>query len=173
MALPMTPIFTQTVGSGGAVTVTFNNIPQHYTDLKLVVSARSSASGGNSWVGPLLVLNGGSNTIGSQTQFYGVGSTVYTDRNTSNYSDVHINSSTSTANTFSNVELYFPNYTSSNYKQVIIDTAVENNSATNNLILLKASLVRDTNPITSISLNSGNFVQYSTISLYGIIRSGA
>ena len=38
---------TQTVGNGGAASVTFANIPQSgYTDLKIVLSARSTANGG-------------------------------------------------------------------------------------------------------------------------------
>ena len=41
----MIPISTVTVGSGGASTIEFNNIPQIYTDLKILLSLRSSASG--------------------------------------------------------------------------------------------------------------------------------
>jgi aspartate/tyrosine/aromatic aminotransferase len=45
MASPITPIYTQTVGSGGALSIAFNNIPQFYTDLKVVISGRTTGGG--------------------------------------------------------------------------------------------------------------------------------
>ncbi len=36
---------TVTVGAGGSSTITFSNIPQTYTDLRIVLSARTDRSG--------------------------------------------------------------------------------------------------------------------------------
>ncbi len=77
---------------------------------------------------------------------------------------------TITANTFSNVELYIPNYTSNNYKSISQDQVRENNSTTNTNSLM-ALLWSDTsaiNQITLIPFSSGTFDQYSTAYLYGI-----
>jgi hypothetical protein len=40
----MVKIDTVTVGSGGAASIEFTNIPQTYTDLQIVLSARSATS---------------------------------------------------------------------------------------------------------------------------------
>jgi hypothetical protein len=42
MAIYMQPIYTQVVGSGGASSVTFNNIPQTYKDLKILFTCTDS-----------------------------------------------------------------------------------------------------------------------------------
>ena len=42
MTTTMQLIAKQTVGAGGATSVTFSNIPQTYTDLKVVCSTRES-----------------------------------------------------------------------------------------------------------------------------------
>jgi hypothetical protein len=44
MTIAMQPIYTQTVGSGGATSITFNSIPQTFTDLKLSISIRGADS---------------------------------------------------------------------------------------------------------------------------------
>ena len=42
MSVFMQPIYTQTMGAVGAQSVTFNNIPQGFTDLVLEVSGRGT-----------------------------------------------------------------------------------------------------------------------------------
>ena len=42
----MTKLATTTVGVGGVASVTFSNIPQGYTDLKVVISARGDGASG-------------------------------------------------------------------------------------------------------------------------------
>ncbi len=75
-------------------------------------------------------------------------------------------------NTFANGEIYIPNYTASVNKSVSIDSVTENN-ATSAIAALDAGLWANTAAITSINLNgnNGNFVQYSTAYLYGIVKS--
>jgi hypothetical protein len=80
------------------------------------------------------------------------------------------NTSITTAFTFGNSEAYIPNYTSSNNKSVSIDTVVENNSSTVNIVALNAGLWSNTTAISLISIvpGSGSWVQYSTATLYGV-----
>lgn len=168
----MTPIYTQTVGAGGAASITFNNIPQFYTDLKVVVSSRTTTSGAADALG--MYING-VQTNRSNTSLYGTGSSAGSSRGT--YRDVGTSDGNgSTSNTFSNIEIYIPNYTGSNYKQILSDSVRENNATAADLSIL-ANLWSSTAAITSLSFDcasSGlNFVQYSTFSLYGLIRQGA
>ena len=171
MALVMTPIYTQTVGAGGANTVTFNNIPQFYTDLQIKMSLRTDEVANETQI--FILLNGSSSNF-SQTRLYGTGSATGSER--SSFSRIgSADSASNTSNTFSSNELYIPNYTSSNYKQIITDNVLENN-ATFAIQAMHSVLWSNTAAITSLSIQAFGtvkFVQYSTISLYGIIRFGA
>lgn len=166
----MQPIYTQTVGSGGATSITFNSIPQTFTDLKLSISIRGADS---ALTEPWIRFNGDSGTNYSFTRAYGNGSSATSDRGTSNtVMVIMVSSGTSyTANTFASNDIYIPNYTSSNYKSAISDTVTENN-ATLSFADLYAGLWRSTSAITSITIgpNGTGFAQYSTFSLYGITK---
>jgi hypothetical protein len=162
MAYTYSKIATYTVGSGGISSINFINIPQTYTDLKLVWSIRSSADN----LDMTIAYNGsGSNLSGRW--LYGNGSTVVNE--SQSYGVYYMNQSTTTSNTFSNGELYMPNYTSSNNKSMSIDHATENNGTTARAGL-QALLWSNSAALTSLSItpNAGNFVQYSTAHLYGI-----
>jgi hypothetical protein len=162
----MIPISTVTVGSGGVSTIVFNNIPQTYTDLKLVLSTRDTSTGVNDY--PRIEFNG---TSSSQTlrALVGNGST------TSSYTDTLIYAVSAgdgvTANTFGNTEFYIPNYAGSNNKSVSADGVSETN-ATTVTVGLFAGLWSNTAPITSIVIKpydtSKLFKQYSSATLYGI-----
>lgn len=175
MALVMTPIYTQTA-SGSASLITFNNIPQVYTDLKLVCSTRSAGAAVD--IVLYVRLNGDtSSTNYSNTRLYGTGSGAASDRGSSlSYaSSGTSNAANATASTYSNNEFYFPNYTSANFKSWLGDGVAENN-ATAAPQVMTANLWRNTNAISSITVGDfggNNFVNASTFSLYGIIRSGA
>jgi hypothetical protein len=175
MSVFLQPIYTQTVGSGGAASVTFNNIPQTFTDLKVVISGRTNRALVNDEAN--MYINNSSSSIYSSTRIQGDGSGATSTR-TSAYS-VFINwgdvpGASATSNTFGNLEIYIPNYTSSNFKSLILDTVLENN-ATYGTQSLYSGLWASTAAITSLSFNprvGPNFVQYSTFSLYGILRQG-
>ena len=170
MANPtMTLIASNTVGSGGVSSVTFSSIPQTgYTDLVLKSSMR--ATGATS--GGFLTFNG-STTGYSEKLLYGTGSVAGSASN-SGAGFVWVFEtvlSTYTANTFSNNEIYIPNYTSSNNKSVSADNVQENNATGSNQYLV-AGLWSNTAAITSINIASGSsFDQYSTFYLYGISNS--
>jgi len=175
MTIAMQPIFTQTIGTNAPIAIGFNNIPQTFTDLKLLISARSNqASSTNKFF--TYYMNGTQASIYSSRRLTGDGSSASSSAQ-ANDTAIYINSTlpaaSVTANTFCNLEIYIPNYTSANFKQIIIDGVLENNSTTAYQQMM-AGLFRSTNPITSISLDVGDYgngyVQYSTFSLYGITK---
>jgi hypothetical protein len=158
-----------TVGAAGAASVTFSNIPQTgYTDLKIVASVRSDYSAAG--VSMYMDFNGVS-TNRSRKSLYSNGATPGSGSASDDYC-VSISAATATANTFANAEIYIPNYTSSNYKPYSADAVTENNAATA-YTTLAAGLWSSTAAITSIKFTAdGNFVRYSTFSLYGLAAVG-
>jgi len=163
MAYTYSKIATYTVGSGGIANVAFLNIPQTYTDLVIKVSARLTSTDS-----PILVNFNGSNSSLSWRRIYGNGTAASSLSGTDGYF-LHGDTSAMTANTFSNSELYVPNYTGSNYKSISTDTALETNATAGELFML-ASLWSNTSPINQITFQtySALFAQYSTFHLYGI-----
>jgi hypothetical protein len=172
MANPtFTLIASNTVGSGGASSVTFSSIPATYTDL--VVKASHRCDDIYPDTGFLLRFNGSTSNL-SRITLYGYG-TSGSQASTSSSSLINFFSTANgaTANTFSNTDIYIPNYASANYKSVNIDSVNESNSA-NVLADLVAGLWSNTSAITSITLlsaTSTNIMQYSTFSLYGVNNS--
>jgi hypothetical protein len=157
------------VGSGGASSIDFTSIPSTYTDLCVKLSLRATTAVG-------LNVNFNSSTTGfSSRRLYGDGSSAGSDTHGSSAQIAIIagvNYNTYTANTFSSMDLYIPNYAGSNNKGVSSDSVNENN-ATTALASLGANFWSNSAAITSIAftLGSGNFVQYSTATLYGIKNS--
>lgn len=166
MAFTYSKLAETTVGAGGSATITFNNIPQNYTDLVLKVSARVSSGGANN--DDMGIKFNGSASSPTGRFLAGTGSSVASSTWGSGWGG-YANGSGSTANTFSNTELYIPNYTSSNYKSFNVDAVTENN-ATQSYTNLTAELWSNVTAINSIALTPsvGNFVQHSTATLYGI-----
>ena len=171
MAATYTLIDSYTVGAGGAASVTLGSggtIPQTYTDLKVIISDRNNRT---SAINDAIGLNfNGSATSFTSRRLYGDGGSAYSD--TEPLYPIIDNSVNSTTSTFSNIEFYIPNYTSSNYKSFSGDGVMENNSSTA-YATLSASLWSNTAAITSITivLQNASFVQYSTFYLYGIKNS--
>jgi accessory colonization factor AcfC len=162
----MIPISTVTVGSGGVATISFTGIPQTYTDLCLKFSGRdASATVRNN----IIIRPNGSSTSQAIRFIFADGSTVSGASDTLIYTTGVVGAN-ATASTFSNVEIYIPNYTSTNYKSFSMDAVTENN-ATANGMQLSGALWSNTSPISSIDMvlnGGGNFSQYTTATLYGI-----
>lgn len=163
---------TQTVGNGGAASVTFANIPQSgYTDLKIVLSARSTANGGQN-----VNLTFNSTASGySDKILSGNGATVssFSSGNTTRGGSCAIPGADFTANIFGNGEIYIPNYRSSSAKLFASDSVTENN-ATTAYNQIEATAWSGTAAITSIliDLSGGNFAAGSTFYLYGLAAVG-
>lgn len=169
----MQPIYTQTVGAGGAGTITFNNIPQGFTDLMVIVAARESTA--TPYSGTIVILNNDTSALYSATLVEGYGGAASSRTTSANslFPIPHIPGGTATANTFGNAQIYLPNYTSSNFKALILDSVSENNSSAIYAFQtgLSAGLYRSTSAITAFRIiASSTFVQYSTFTLYGITK---
>jgi len=153
--------------------MSFTSIPSTYTDLLVKFSARSSQTGtDNSQAN--LTFNSSSSGY-SDRLLYGRGSSASSASSATSYITWAgiVPAANATANTFSNSEIYVPNYAGSTNKSLSSDNVEENNSATDNFLTLLAGLWSNTSAITTLTLtcNGGNFVQYSTATLYGIKNS--
>ena len=173
MANTYVAIATVTVGSGGAANIEFTSIPGTYTDLVVKLSTRTNQASGPDYV--YLQFNGNTSTSNYQGIFLrGNGSTTASSSNTAEGKIRAAITTTSgeTASTFSNCEIYIPNYTSSNNKSTSSDWVPENN-ATATFMGITAGLWTQTSVITSINLTlgSGSFTQHSTATLFGIKSS--
>jgi hypothetical protein len=153
--------------NASAASVTFSNIPQSgYTDLKVVMSIRGDNT--NNY-GSVLFNN--SSTGYTRRILYGNGSSALSTTVTG-YESLSINPSDATASVFANYEMHIPNYTSSNNKSFSVDAVGENNGTTAQAIF-HAGLWANSSAISSIVIQpTGNFVQYSTFSLYGLAAVG-
>jgi hypothetical protein len=181
-------ITSVTVGSGGASSVTLpatGTIPATYTDLKIMISIRSSSAGpygqvlglqfnsstSNYSVKDLYGQGSGSGASGSYTTTT-IGGVAY-----ARLGDGGMTTPTQTSDTFMSGELYIPNYASSNYKSFSYDFVPENNATAVYNTTLLAGLWSDVSAITSIKFApaNGNFVEGSTFYLYGIsnVTSGS
>jgi hypothetical protein len=168
MANTYTLIESQVLGSSAA-SVTFSAIPATYTDLVLRVSARTDADDTS------LITFNGTTTGYSITRLNGNGATATSTRSSSavSISARGMNNATgTTANTFSNAEVYIPSYTVSQNKPLSSFGTPEDN-ATNVFMSVGASLWQNAAAITSINLaaQGGNYVTGSSFYLYGIKNS--
>ncbi len=161
---------TVTVGSGGAANIEFTSIPATYTDLVVKITTRNVTSGISAF---RMGFNGSTAANYNYKQLQGSGSAASSGGGSSAASTANevglSDGNTSTASTFSNNEIYIPNYANSTAKSWSSD-GVEEENATAAFSRLTAGYWTLTNAITSITFtpDSGNFAQYSTASLYGI-----
>ena len=175
MAKVFKALSTVTVGAGGATTITFSSISANYTDLKLIISGRSDvAAVSRSQIYLQFNTDTGSNYFYRRILGYDSSGTL-SDSFTGTPSAaafIAIPAAAATASTFGSIEIYIPNYLSSNQKSYSVDIASENNSTTASLLGLSAPLWSNTDAINQIIIttSSGNLVQYSTATLYGISK---
>lgn len=150
-----------TLGSGGT-------IPQTYTDLVFMASAKSDMSG--LATGGLVSFNG-SNASFSTLYFYGPGSGTPV-RATGSNEFGSMPGATSTAGIFSNNQVYIPNYTLTRNKSYSVEAVTERN-ATEIYAYMFAGRRDNTGAITSITYApaTGSFIAGSTFYLYGVLNS--
>lgn len=164
--MSMTLIGTASVPAGsGQFSLDFMSIPQTFTDLVMVVSIRNTVNNSDA----TLYMNG-FDTLTSMRILDGNGSTA-SSTNLSSTDAFPVVPSTHTSNTYGNSVFYFPNYTSSGNKSFSLDGVAENN-ATTAVQRLGAGLYTGA-AITSMGmycLGGGNIAQFSSASLYGILK---
>jgi hypothetical protein len=160
-----------TVGSGGSTSLEFTSIPSTYTDLLFKISARITRSG---YVGDIMNVSfNGSSTNEKCRRIEGAGSGSVISASNSLLLAYQGSTTDATASIFGNGEFYIPNYASSNLKSASNDGVSENNGTTS-YSGMAANLWSDTSAITSVTFtpdSGSNFVQYSTIYMYGIKSS--
>jgi hypothetical protein len=169
MANTFTLISSVTVGSGGTSSIDFTSIPATYTDLNLVISARTNRASDSDYLE--MTFNGSTSGVTGKILTGSGSSAISGTQASSTFIDVNrTNANTSTASTFSNISVYIPNYTSGNNKSVSYDGVNENN-ATEAYTWMGAYVCSNSVAITSIKLEPGigtSINQYSTAYLYGI-----
>tara|TARA_R110000744_G_scaffold3568_1_gene13489 strand:+ start:435 stop:941 length:507 start_codon:yes stop_codon:yes gene_type:complete len=160
-------IETISVGSGGANSLEWLNVPNDGVDLVLLVSARTTESQRS--VLMRLQLNNDS----TQGNYYyhdllGNGDNVYAGKGTFQ-TPVTTQGNTSTSNTFSNTSIYISNYASSTSKRISVDTVTENN-ATNADTQIVSGSYTTTSAISRIKFYNASetLLEHSTASLYKI-----
>jgi hypothetical protein len=145
--------------------IEFTSIPGTYTDLICLWSIRGTGS-----VGSLLLSINGSTSNFSARYLQGNGSITGSATTPARIIGVHNNST----NTFQNGQLYIPNYAGSTAKSYSADDVNEAN-ATAAYQTITAGLWDVTNAITSLTITpeSGNIGQYSSATLYGILKGSS
>ena len=178
MATTFVKIATVTVGAGGSAAMSFTSIPSTYTDLCVKLSGRSAIVDITTYVD--MIINGDTGAYYDQRNVSASFNSTVTNQNWTNQNSFYvyqIDGSTATASTFSNTEIYIPNYLSTTNKSISVDGSAESNTSTGGgrVLGLSAGLYHPASnvAITSLTLtaNGGNFVQYSTATLYGISKS--
>jgi hypothetical protein len=156
-------------------TVTFSSIPQTYKDLVIKYSVAEVQGGGGYSQGAFkITFNGDSTTKYSETRLTGGNGTVLTSRrSSSSWTQFNFyNGNNSTANIFSNSEIYIPNYISTSAKSFFtFDVQEDSNASNSNAVNIDAQLYTGTSAITSITLTDANgqsLVSGSKVYLYGI-----
>lgn len=171
MATTFVKIATATA-TGSATTLEFTSIVGTYTDLIVKMSLRDAATSTRSIA--KVTFNGSATSYSSRAVYGFDSSSTGSASGASTYIDFNYAvGNTATASTFSNNEMYIPNYSGSNNKSVSIDFTAENNSSTSWIDGLVAGLWSSSAAITQITITAGtgNFAQYSTATLYGISKS--
>ena len=170
MASTYTLISSQVLGSSAA-SVTFSSIPQTYKDLAVSISVSTdAASNATNYFG--LVINSDSSSLYSMTILQGNANSAssYSDFSYP-YSEIYNTTTTNdTANTFSSVEMYIPNYKSTANKPLSNFGVGETNATTIQMQAL-AGLYRNSIAISSLTFTvkfGSNFVTDSSFYLYGI-----
>jgi hypothetical protein len=159
---------TVEVGVLGAADITFSSIPATYTDLVVKISGRTNKA---SVFDDIAISFNGSTTSFTGRELYGDGAAA-ASITTSRAASI-ATGSTATASTFGNSEIYIPNYAGSANKSFSVDGVQETNATTAYAIMI-AGLWSNTAAITSVALTplvGTLFSQYSTASLYGILKS--
>jgi hypothetical protein len=156
--------------SSAQASIEFTSIPQTYTDLYLVFSGRTNYGAGTD----ALQISFNSNTTSySARLLYGTGTSA-ASTTIARYVGELV-PATYTANTFGNLSIYVPNYISASAKSYSADTVTENN-ATGAFQVITAGLWDNTAAITSIAfttVSASNFLQYTSASLYGILKGSS
>ena len=173
-----TALLTQTL-STAAASITFNSIPQGYTDLVIIANMQGSGAAFNNMLYPVIQFNGDTGANYSYTSLFarntGSSDTVVSERS-SNASGIKTLANTSVI--FSPNIIHIQNYSNTTtFKTVLNRGAGANGTTAVDGTLANVGLWRNTAAISSITITvsggSFNIVAGSTFTLYGIAAEGA
>lgn len=165
----MEPIATTLVGAGGSSTITFSSIPSTYKHLQIRWIGRGGAPNVNQSFG--LRFNSDNGTNYTYHVLYGTGASVFSVGQTdNNYAFFNSGAgANATSNVFGIGIVDILDYANTNKNKTVRSLGgVDNNGS--GIIAFDSGLWISTSAITKIDVYSvtGNFSQYSRISLYGI-----
>jgi hypothetical protein len=167
MANTLNLIATKTVGSGGAATIIFSAIPQTFTDLILFASTRTTDTNPTQSLyfnGDLTATNYNRGQYGLE---YGVNPYSYSINDAGGGGMA--NPSGTSSLIFASSKFYIGNYSLAGQTKTNFVYGGYENQSTLAIGTFIANRWSGTAAINEIRLQSGgNFVQYSTASLYGI-----
>lgn len=153
-----------TTANGSISTYTFTSIPSTYTDLRLIMNLGASSSG-NTYN---LQVNSDTGSNYSQTEMWGDGTSASSNRRTTQTSIFAVGSRIGVPTTLTTISIIdLMNYANTTTYKTLLSRQGEASVGT----LAAVGLWRSTSAITSITVfanGSGNFVNGSTLTLYGI-----
>jgi hypothetical protein len=162
------------VGVGGQATIAFSSIPQTYRALQLDIHGRGDTAAGSTTVS--LQFNGDTGTNYDREFGQTSGSSALNGGEVvsgTSMAVANIPAATASSNMAGGVRIIIPNYALTTFdKNVWAHGGFQiGTSSGNTYMVLMAGLWRSTAAITSILLfpASGNFVQNSVCSLYGVL----
>jgi hypothetical protein len=161
-------IASYTVGASPVTSIDFSSIPSTYTDLCFKISARITRSGVVTDI--MNISFNGASTNESSRRLEGNGSSASSASN-SLLLAYQASSTDATASTFGNGEVYIPNYAGTIWNKSFSNDGVSENNGTTAFAGLAANLWSNTAAINQVTFTPDggtNFVQYSTIYLYGV-----
>jgi hypothetical protein len=162
--------------TAGASSVSLTSIPQGYKDLIMKVSIRRTDAGafGDDW----FTFNGDGGTNYNWRRNYATGTSVSSQSGQSvgggYLAFIYIGASpaaSSTANSYSNYEIYIPNYSSTTARKSTFAYVASENAATAGANNFSAGTWNSTAAINAITYTTGSLNALSTITLYGIKNS--
>ena len=164
-------ISTTTVGAGGSSSITFSSIPSTYSHLQIRGIGRSLEA--NTGL-DLIFMRFNSDTASNYSwhQLFGNGSSAASGAGTSVtiMRGGLITLNNEPANVFGGVVIDVLDYANANKYKTIRSLSGADYNNTSGGVALNSGSWRNTNAITSITLNpsGGNWAQYSQFALYGI-----
>jgi hypothetical protein len=162
-------LISSNVLTSTTASVTFSSIPNTYTDLVLRTSIRHSSGFINTMA---VKINAGVSISYVVLQGYNSSVSSFAGSTSSSDNGLISDGNSNTANTFSNGEVYIPNYNSTSYKQFLATSAGEQNGSNGWAINVVGNAIISTSPVTSIQIidavNSFSMLTGSSFYLYGI-----
>ena len=161
-----------------AANIEFTSIPGTFTDLCILMSARSDRNSSPSMEDSLKIrINGDSASNYTSRLLYGAtnSNNVASASEATNYAVCYVTmtSTANTASTFGNAAIYIPNYTGTTNKSFTVEGVSEQNGA-NAGIGVAACLWSSSSAITSVLLypyHGSNLKSGSSAFLYGITKA--